>query len=335
MPLRRVSCVDINSTDCCFSLDLSLGLLSLLQLVLRTVILIVFGSEGGGDFAVEGGEFGFELFQLVFLAPCLGNDGFKLGDVGFESGGSFLILGDDAGYLLQSVDEVHAGGVSVAHRYYAVVVLVFQVAFNYKAVLHTLVTVNHRRLGYDGNRESVNLTDTLVASVGVAIYDDRIEIENAGMLPEDIPATQLTYGSHILDSHTSEPPNETIARVMYYSGVIEHWGRGLSLIFEECERAGLQQPKVTDERGVVRVTFSRPNLSGHRNDPINDPINLLSDVEKNVLQIVKEHPGISRINIIPIVGKSEATVKRALKSLGEMGFVEYRGSNKTGGYFSL
>ena len=45
------------------------------------------------------------------------------------------------------------------------------------------------------------------ASVGVAIYDDRIEIENAGMLPEDIPAVQLTYGSHILNSHTSEPPN--------------------------------------------------------------------------------------------------------------------------------
>ncbi len=91
------------------------------------------------------------------------------------------------------------------------------------------------------------------ASVGVAIYDDRIEIENAGMLPEDIPAAQLTYNSHILDSHTSEPPNETIARVMYYSGVIEHWGRGLSMIFEECKRAGLPQPTVTDERGVVRL----------------------------------------------------------------------------------
>ena len=169
------------------------------------------------------------------------------------------------------------------------------------------------------------------ASVGVAIYDDRIEIENAGMLPEDIPAVQLTYGSHILNSHTSEPPNETIARVMYYSGVIEHWGRGLSLIFEECERAGLPHPVVTDERGVVKVTFTRPNLSGHKNDPIN----LLSEVEKNVLQIVRKHPGISRINIIPITGKSEATVKRALKALGDMGFVEYRGSNKTGGYFSL
>lgn len=177
------------------------------------------------------------------------------------------------------------------------------------------------------------------ASVGVAIYDDRIEIENAGMLPEDIPAAQLTYGSRILDSHTSEPPNETIARVMYYSGVIEHWGRGLSMIFEDCERAGLPQPVVSDEKGVVRVVFIRPNLSGQKNDPIsnpiNDPINLLSEFDKNILQVVKGHPGISRINIVPIVGKSEATVKRALKALGEKGFIEYRGSKKTGGYFKM
>ncbi len=177
------------------------------------------------------------------------------------------------------------------------------------------------------------------ASVGVAIYDDRIEIENPGMLPEEIPAEKLTYGSHILASHTSDPPNEIIARGMYYSGVIEHWGRGLAMIFEECNRAGLPQPTVTDEMGVVRVTFMRPNLSGHKHDPINDPINdpikILSEVEKLVLHIVKEHPGISRVNIAPIIDKSEATVKRALRALVEMGFVEYRGSNKTGGYFSL
>ena len=87
------------------------------------------------------------------------------------------------------------------------------------------------------------------------------------------------------------------------------------------------------------MIFMRPDLSGQNHDPINDPINdpikLLSEVENNILDIVKAHPGISRINIVPIIGKSEATVKRALKTLGEMGFVEYRGSNKTGGYFSL
>lgn len=46
---------------------------------------------------------------------------------------------------------------------------------------------------------------------------------------------------------------------MYYSGVIEHWGRGLSMIFEDCKCAGLQQPIVTDERGMVKVTFMRPD----------------------------------------------------------------------------
>ena len=37
------------------------------------------GSESGGDLAVEGGEFGFELLQLVLIAPSLGDDGFELG----------------------------------------------------------------------------------------------------------------------------------------------------------------------------------------------------------------------------------------------------------------
>lgn len=169
-------------------------------------------------------------------------------------------------------------------------------------------------------------------SVGVAIYDDRIEIENAGMLPEEIPATQLVYGSHILDSHTSEPPNEIIARVMYYSGVIEHWERGLSMIFEDCKQAGLKQPIVTDEKGVVRVTFMRPNLSSHKNGTINDTIN---DTEKLIYNRIVSTPGISAVTLANESGKSIITIKRALKRLVELNIIEYRGSKKTGGYFSL
>ena len=170
------------------------------------------------------------------------------------------------------------------------------------------------------------------ASVGIAIYDDRIEIENAGMLPEDIPANQLTYDSHILNYHTSEPPNETIARVMYYSGVIEHWGRGLSMIFEDCKRAGLQQPTVTDERGVVKVTFMRPDLSDQINDTINDTIN---ENEKIIYNRIVSSPGISAVALADEFGKSIITIKRALKHLVDLNKVEYRGSKKTGGYYSL
>ena len=42
------------------------------------------------------------------------------------------------------------------------------------------------------------------------------------------------------------------------------------------------------------------------------------EVEKNVLKVVNELPGISRINIISFVGKSEATVKRTLKRLVDL-----------------
>ena len=55
------------------------------------------GSEFGGDFAVKGGKVRFELFQLVLFAPLLGDDGFELGNIGFEFGCPFLVLGDDAG----------------------------------------------------------------------------------------------------------------------------------------------------------------------------------------------------------------------------------------------
>lgn len=42
-------------------------------------LYFVSGCKGGGYLAVEGGEFGFELLQLVLIAPSLGDDSFELG----------------------------------------------------------------------------------------------------------------------------------------------------------------------------------------------------------------------------------------------------------------
>ena len=62
----------------------------------------------------------------------------RVGTSAFEFGRAFLILGDDAGNLLQSVDEVHAGGMGVRHGDIAVVELVFVVAFDNESVLDFL-----------------------------------------------------------------------------------------------------------------------------------------------------------------------------------------------------
>lgn len=69
------------------------------------------------------------------------------------------------------------------------------------------------------------------------------------------------------------------------------------------------------------------------NDPINDPINNLKEIERKIYFEIKAYPGIRKVYLIPMVGKSEATVKRVLKQLSKNNLIEYRGSKKTGGYF--
>ncbi len=108
------------------------------------------------------------------------------------------------------------------------------------------------------------------------------------------------------------------------------------MIFEECERAGLPQPKVTDERGVVRVTFMRPNLSGHKNDTIYGTINgTINEGEKQICNRIAASPGISAVALADESGKSVRTIMRILKRLAELNIIEYRGPKKTGGYFRL
>ena len=48
-----------------------------LLFVFFAVLFLILGSKGSGDFAVEGGKFGFEGFKFVFFAPCARQDGFE------------------------------------------------------------------------------------------------------------------------------------------------------------------------------------------------------------------------------------------------------------------
>ncbi len=105
------------------------------------------------------------------------------------------------------------------------------------------------------------------------------------------------------------------------------------MIFEECERAGLPQPTVTDEMDVVRVTFMRPNLSGHKNDTINDTINgtindTIKGTEKLIYNRIVSSPGISAVALADEFEKSLRTIMRSLKILVDLNVIEYRGSKK-------
>lgn len=104
----------------------------------------------------------------------------------------------------------------------------------------------HMRWGYE------------IATVGIAIYDDCIVIENAGRFPVRISPNTLMRKEEEDRKNTSMPPNPVIANVMYLAGLIEHWGRELSMMARQCEGAGLPAPEFYCDGTVVKITFMRP-----------------------------------------------------------------------------
>jgi ATP-dependent DNA helicase RecG len=86
-------------------------------------------------------------------------------------------------------------------------------------------------------------------SVGVAIYDDRLEVTSSGTLHYGLTPEAL-FGPH-----ESLPWNPLIAGVFYRRGIIEAWGRGTLKMAELALSAGLPRPEIEDAGGCVTVRF--------------------------------------------------------------------------------
>ena len=88
-------------------------------------------------------------------------------------------------------------------------------------------------------------------SVGLAVYDDRLEVTSTGPLhfgltPEDL------FGPH-----ESRPWNPLIARTFYRRGIIEEWGRGTIRMADLATASGLPRPEIEQRGDCVTVRFRR------------------------------------------------------------------------------
>lgn len=120
-------------------------------------------------------------------------------------------------------------------------------------------------------------------SVGVGIYDDRLEITSTGPLHFGLTPEMLFL------SHESQPWNPLIANVFYLRGIIERWGRGTIKMAELTTAAGLPRPEIEDSVNSVTVRFrpSRyvpPSRVGHD----------LTERQRTILALLNEsHNGMA------------------------------------------
>jgi len=84
------------------------------------------------------------------------------------------------------------------------------------------------------------------APVRVAFYDDRIEIENPGILLPGLTVEDMLQG-------VSKIRNHVIARVFRELDLIEQWGSGVRRMFNEAEALGLPQPEIIEVGMRVRL----------------------------------------------------------------------------------
>jgi len=99
-------------------------------------------------------------------------------------------------------------------------------------------------------------------AVAIVVFDDRIEIQSTGRLPNGITIDMLA------GPHLSKPRNPLIANTFHRTGAVEIWGRGTNRVIEECQRYGIVPPQFEERGGHVLPSNGTKVISGRSNTVI-------------------------------------------------------------------
>ena len=113
-------------------------------------------------------------------------------------------------------------------------------------------------------------------SIGLAVYDDRLEVTSTGSLHFGLTPSDL------FAPHESRPWNPLIARTFYRRGIIEEWGRGTIKMAELAASAGLPHPEIEEIGDCVMVRFRRPRETTVRESEAD-----LTDQQSTILRLLR------------------------------------------------
>lgn len=142
--------------------------------------------------------------------------------------------------------------------------------------------------------------------IRIAIMDDRIEIDNPGLLYFGLTISDIKSG-------ISKLRNRVIGRIFHSIGLIERWGSGIQRIISSCEDGGFPTPKFEELGSHFRVTIYTNRVNAiQQQDAVNEEI----------LRYLKENPkGMSTAAIAEKISLSTRATRTRLLKLIDKGFV--------------
>lgn len=161
---------------------------------------------------------------------------------------------------------------------------------------------------------------TVSGSIGIGIYDDRLEVTSIGPLRFGFTPEAL------FEPHQSRPWNPLIAEVFYRRGIIETWGSGTIKMARLTEEAGLPRPEIEEAGGAVTVRF-RPG----RYVPPQRVETALTERQRSILAVLEEHPSGAPLRDIfsrLLNGATERQVRDDLQALRTLDLAETSGHGR-------
>ena len=149
------------------------------------------------------------------------------------------------------------------------------------------------------------------APIRVAMFDDRLEVENPGLLPLGLTVPDLLAG-------ISKLRNRVIGRVFHELGLIEQWGSGIQRMTAACRDAGLAGPRLEELGTRFRVTLSLVKTESPR----------VGSADRIILDALDQarDAGLSTQEVAHIIERSARTARTRLARLVESGRVRVIGS---------
>lgn len=160
------------------------------------------------------------------------------------------------------------------------------------------------------------------APIRIAIFDDRLEVENPGLLPFGLTLADLPLG-------VSKLRNRAIGRVLHELGLVEQWGSGIQRMMAACRDAGLAPP-TWEEIGIrLRVTIRTDQVGTVTVDPTDRAIlGLLEPSSEDRAEAPPPDGGYGRgtRDIAAAIGLSPRATRMRLARLAARGLIRELGT---------
>ncbi|MEE8584852.1 MAG: helix-turn-helix domain-containing protein [Acidobacteriota bacterium] len=147
------------------------------------------------------------------------------------------------------------------------------------------------------------------APIRLSIFDDRLEVENPGLLPFGLTVEDLHRG-------ISKLRNRVIGRVFHALGLIEQWGSGVQRMIAACRDAGLAAPVFEEIATRFRVTVSTQ---------LTQPP-ALNETDQAILDPLASGEGLLTSEIAKLIGLTPRATRTRLARLVERGLLREVGT---------